>query len=115
MVIVPAVLNVKFNPIAPTPVLLHIPVPFITILEVPLIEAELPVRLAQFMLNNPLIVIAVVANEENAPPTFKFELRVYVCDVPPNVTLFQVIPLMFNVVDTDTVNVLPVTTIVPVV
>ena len=86
-----------------------VPVPFITIadpdtLPVVTLQVTLPPTL---MLNAPLMTVApVVTPHVNVPDMLRSLDSVYVIAPPLNVTLYQVIPLVFNVVAAAHIRVL---------
>lgn len=99
--------------IAPPPDALQVPVELKTILVVPEtvtpvvtdIEEVLRVLPVRTAVDDPLKV--------KVPPTVKLFENVKVCTEPPNTMLFQVIPFVEYVVDSDEVIVEPVVTTVP--
>ena len=113
MVSVPAVLMVKLFLIAPPPAPLQVPVPLKTMAVVPEIGAVPPTVILAVLRVLLVSVIPDMGFRLNVPLIFRLLDKVYVWDVPPKVTLFQVIPLVLKVVDKPQFSVDPVVTTVP--
>ena len=113
MVIVPAVLMVRLFAIDPLPAAQdQVPVPLRTRFVVPARKEFPPVKLPPIYIVNPLSVQVKEQFTNRVPLRLRFDNSVPVL-VPVNVTLFQLMPLVFSVVEAMIFNVEPVVTTVP--
>ena len=109
----PAVLIVVLFLNTPVEEFDQVPIPLNIIAVVPEVTAVVVlVRPAVFIVF-PVKVVVVAPLRVKIPPIFRLLERVNVCDVPDRVILFQVIPLVENVVPITQFNVDPVIVTVP--